>query len=441
MTAALASSIHAEPVDSFKMPLWFEDQSSWLTGAAGSTGAIYNYPLALRWEGPVDREALRNAVDQLVVRHDVFRTVFDNAGQGTTARVLPPRRVDWDLRDADPDELPDCAASFTLRPFDIRSDQLLRAQLIRISDENHVLLLASHHLVYDDWSNDIATREIAALYASAPHGSQSLPAISFRYGDFVRWQNDRLSGSVLAKRMAFWRKTLDHPSHFHHLQPDLDGDPNSTRGGLVSHRVEAPLAFGIQALAHETRSSLFIVMLAAFQCLLHRRSGNDDIGVASCSANRARPEVEQLIGRFGNDLVIRVSLAGNPTFRDFMRQVRGASLDGYSHQDVPFGQIMTEIAPAGHPAHKRLFQTMFILRSAPRTDATVPGVRLTRVPVALGTAKYDLNVWIDIDAGLGVAFEYRADRFSMSFMTELLKDYRQLLDAAVNAPETRISEL
>jgi hypothetical protein len=449
MTAASARPTVAEPLDSFAMPWWFEDQASWVADPAVAGNAIYNYPLALRLEGSLEAGALRHAVDRLLARHDVFRTVFESVPGGIHATVTPPSSVQWESMDAPQDgdterQLMQTATEFSLQPFDLRRDHLLRALLVRVSENDHRLILVTHHLAYDDWSNDIAVQELAREYAAAlESASANAGPIDFRYGDFTRWSAQRLRGNVLARHIDFWKKTLDHPTHFAHLQPDLDSaeTADSHAGGLVSMSLDSSLAYSIQTLAHQTRGSAFMVLLAAFLCLLSRRSGQLDVGVASCSANRPRPEVEGLIGRFGNDLIIRTSLARNPAFRDLLVQLRNASLDAYSHQEVPFGRVMNAVAPPGHHAHKRLFQTMFILRSAPRRQAGVPGLKVTRIPVPLGIAKYDLNVWIDTDSGFTITFEYRARRFSRQYMAALLSDYLCVLQNATSAPDTTVSNL
>jgi hypothetical protein len=435
--------------DSFPLPKWFFQQKSWVVDPLRSDNAIFNYPLGLRLYGHLDYSVLEKVLQEIVRRHDVLRSVF-TAQESLIQRVhvfKAPAIAHRDLSGVDPEaregEVHTQAVREVMQPFNLSLDLLLRCVLFKLRENDHVLLLITHHLVFDDWSTGIMTGEIAALYTAWLQGTPSpLEQIAYRYGDFVRRQANKLQGRELETRLAFWRKTIVGGNDFHHVQLDYPRpDQSDSKGAYIVKSIPAALTALLQAVGRQERVSLFMTMLSGFHCLLHRYSKSEVIGVGSCAANRSQVQVENLIGRFGNDLVIRTSFAGDPTFREVIGRIREASLNAYTYQDLPFGEVVDALAHGHSSSRNPLFQVMFILKSAPRQPAEIPGITLKSFAVRPNTAKYDLNVWINVEGPLEVMFEYRSALFSPETMLRMMDDYTALLESAAADPEIRSSRM
>jgi thioesterase domain-containing protein/acyl carrier protein len=437
--------------DAFPAPAWFAQQDLWVTDPQNSNSAVYNYPLALRFQGPLQIPALEESLREIVRRHHSLRSVFRFVGGDLVQIVVPPSRVSVPLVDlsylSEPEKAPR-AHKWILedagRAFDLASGPLLRAGLLRLGPSDHLLVLTTHHLVCDDWSTGILVRELAALYAACTRNTPApLPDLRFQYGDFARWLEKQLEGEKLETRISFWRGQLAGGDSFHHLVPDYPLPARRTyRGAEQSRMISEDMVASLRALSQRQRASLFMTLLAAWQCLLHRVSGATQIGVGSCAANRPLAEVEGLIGRFGNDLVLRTDLSGNPTFRELIARVRETALSAYSYQDVPFAELVKRLDSVRDLGRNPLFQIMFIMQDAPKQTCEFPGLSWSWFPSHLGTAKYDLNVWVRIRGrGLEIAFEYNMDLFETGTMSRLLRSYQALLEAVVADPGARVGEL
>ncbi|HVM59916.1 MAG TPA: condensation domain-containing protein [Verrucomicrobiae bacterium] len=429
--------------DAFVVPPWFSQQKTWLEDSRRSDTVVYNYPLLLRIRGLLDEVALRGALQEIVRRHEVLRSVF-HVIDGELVQIVVPAPelalpatdlsgVEESARDARVQQL---ALEEATRPFDLARGPLLRAQLFRLSPDNRVLQLTSHHLVYDDWSSGILIRELSKIYQAHTAGATPPGEIpSYQYGDFVRWLEDRFQGTTLESELAYWKQQLTSPTGFQHLRMDHARPAAPThRGARETMMLPADLATSLVSTSRKERVSLFMVLLAGFQCLLHRYSNDEDIGVASCAANRPLVEVEGLIGRFGNDMVLRTSLAGNPTFRELLKRVREVALSAYSHQELPFGILTEETANGSDAHHHPPFQTMFILQNAPKDAWQLPGLTVSWLPLPTGTAKHDLIVWLKTEPALEVTLEYSTDLFEAGTMKRILDDYRSILMAMAKDP-------
>lgn len=434
--------------DAFAVPNWFYQQKSWVADPRNSSNAVYNYPLAFRIQGLLDYQALKKSLEEIVRRHNVLRSLFCLENGSVVQKVRPAQLLSVPVKDLS--GVDDClreeqalqeAQRESRKSFDLTRDPPVRPLLLRLGPEDHVLVLATHHLVYDDWSNGILFRELAALYPSYSEGKPSpLPEMTYRYGDFARWQAKRLQGDELKSRLSFWGKTLSGGSDFHHLATDHPRPAERTyRGSLEKVVLPPALTTGLQILSQRERISLFMVLLAGFQSLLHRYSGDEDIVVGSCSANRPLVEVEGLIGRFGNDLVIRTNFSHNPTFRELLGRVRESSLNAYSYQDLPFGEVIEHLSPNHRSSRNPLFQIMFIFQNAPKENTPIPGLSLSAFPLEAKTAKYDLNVWLRSQNGLEVALEYNVDLFESPTIRKILTDYQTVLESMVQNPDASVS--
>ena len=438
--------------DAFVVPHWFFQQTRWLEDPSNSDSAIYNYPLLFRIRGPLDEGALQQSLHEIVRRQGVLRSLFQMRDGELVQIVVSPQKQS--LRIIDLSKLPETAreARFqqlaleeAARPFDLAVGPLLRGALLRLGADDHILQLTTHHIVYDDWSTGILSRELSELYQAFAAGTESpLHDLSFQYGDYVRWLEEQLQANALRSRLSYWKEQLVGATGFEHLATDFARRARSAtanRGSREGTVLSVDLANSLKELSRQERVSLFMVLLAGFQALLHRRSNDEEIGVASCAANRPLADVEGLIGRFGNDMLLRTSLSGNPTFRELLTRVREVGLNAYSDQSLPFGQVLKEVTNRTDPDASPPFQVMFILQNAPRENRDIPGLSIKWLPLYTGTAKYDLNVWLKIEPALEVILEYRTDLFRAATMKQLLEDYDTVLRTMVKDPGARVSNL
>ena len=438
--------------DAFVVPHWFVQQTRWLEDPSNSDSAIYNYPLLFHIRGPLDEGALQQSLHEIVRRQGVLRSLFQMRDGELVQIVVSPQKQS--LRIIDLSKLPETAreARFqqlaleeAARPFDLAVGPLLRGALLRLGVDDHILQLTTHHIVHDDWSTGILSRELSELYQAFAAGTESpLHDLSFQYGDYVRWLEEQLQANALRSRLSYWKEQLVGATGFEHLATDFARRARSAtanRGSREGIVLSVDLANSLKELSRQERVSLFMVLLAGFQALLHRRSNDQEIGVASCAANRPLAEVEGVIGRFGNDMLLRTSLSGNPTFRELLTRVREVGLNAYSDQSLPFGQVLKEVTNRTDPDASPPFQVMFILQNAPRENRDIPGLSIKWLPLYTGTAKYDLNVWLKIEPALEVILEYRTDLFRAATMKQLLEDYDTVLRTMVKDPGARVSNL
>jgi len=438
--------------DAFVVPHWFVQQTRWLEDPSNSDSAIYNYPLLFHIRGPLDEGALQQSLHEIVRRQGVLRSLFQMRDGELVHIVVSQQKQS--LRIIDLSKLPETAreARFqqlaleeAARPFDLAVGPLLRGALLRLGADDHILQLTTHHIVYDDWSTGILSRELSELYQAFAAGTESpLHDLSFQYGDYVRWLEEQLQANALRSRLSYWKEQLAGATGFEHLATDFARPAKSATANCGAREgtvLSVDLANSLKELSRQERVSLFMVLLAGFQALLHRRSNDEEIGVASCAANRPLADVEGLIGRFGNDMLLRTSLSGNPTFRELLTRVREVGLNAYSDQSLPFGQVLKEVTNRTDPDASPPFQVMFILQNAPRENREIPGLSIKWLPLYTGTAKYDLNVWLKIEPALEVILEYRTDLFRAATMKQLLEDYDTVLRTMVKDPGARVSNL
>jgi thioesterase domain-containing protein len=438
--------------DAFVVPFWFVQQTTWLEDPLNSDSVVYNYPLLFHIRGPLDEGALQQSLHEIVRRHGVFRSVFRMRDGELVQIVVSPQKQN--LRLIDLSGLPETAREVrsqqvaleeAARPFDLALGPLLRGGLLRLGADDHILQLTTHHIVHDDWSTGILSRELSELYQSFAAGTESpLPDLAFRYGDYVRWLQEQLQGDALRSKLAYWKEQLASATGFQHLATDFARPAKSAtanRGAREGIVLPSDLANSLKALSRQERVSMFMVLLAGFQALLHRRSSDEVIGVASCAANRPLAEVEGVIGRFGNDMLLRTSFSGNPTFRELLMRVREVALNAYANQSLPFGEVLSAVTNRTDPNRNPPFQVMFILQNAPRENRGIPELSITWLPLYARTAKYDLNVWLKIEPTLEVILEYKTDLFRAATMKQILEEYDTVLRTMVKDPGAPVSNL
>ena len=329
------------------------------------------------------------------------------------------------------------------RPFDLVHDLMLRAVLLRLSDQEHLFLLVTHHIASDGWSTGILWQELTTLYRACACGQPSpLPELPIQYVDYAVWQRHRLQGEVLENALSYWRKQLHNLST---LQLPTDRPRpavQSFHGANQSLVLSKDLTEQLKALSRRERCTLFMTLLAAFQTLLHRYTGQADIAVGSPIAGRTWVEVEGLIGFFVNTLVLRTDLAGHPSFRELLGRVREVAFEAYAHQELPFEKLVEELQPERNLSHSPLFQVAFGLQNTPRAALKIEGLTLSPVEVDSGTAKFDLMLVMHEEPdGLRGVLQYNTDLFDQATMLRLLGHFRTLLEGIVANPEQRLADL
>ncbi|HEU0054455.1 MAG TPA: condensation domain-containing protein, partial [Longimicrobium sp.] len=408
-------------------------------------------PVALRLEGALDMAALERALGEIVRRHEALRTTFAETGE-TPVQVIAPfagfRLPVEDLshlaEDAREEEARRRAADEAARPFDLAAGPLFRASLLRLSDHSHLLLLSLHHVVSDEWSLGLLFRELSTLYGAFRDGLDSpLADLPVQYADHAVWQRARLAGEVLEGQLAYWRERLAGAPALLELPTDHPRPAVRTyRGARERFELPRELLERLQALGRGEGATLYMVLLAAFQALLARYAGSDDVVVGSPIAGRTRGEVEGLIGLFVNTLALRTDLSGDPTFREVLGRVRAVTLGAYEHQDVPFERLVEELRPERSLSYSPLFQALFVLESADRPDEGLPGLTPRRQDAESGTGKFDLALAVTTHAeGISGVLEYAADLFERTTVRRMLGHLERLLEEAASAPDARLSAL
>jgi amino acid adenylation domain-containing protein len=421
------------------LPLSFAQQRLWFLDQLESGNALYNIPAALRLTGRLNLAVLEQALDEIVRRHESLRTVF-KVVKGEPVQVIgTPQRLSIpiiDLRELPADERvkqADVHLSDEMRtPFDLTAGPLVRVAMLQLGDEEYVLLLTMHHIVSDGWSLGILFRELTTLYASYAAGEPSpLPELSIQYADFAQWQREYLSDEILKEQLEYWSKQLAGAPLLPHLPTDRVRPAVQTfRGARVHQEWNAELQRQLKHLSQAEGVTLFMTLLAAFQLLLARWSGQNEVVVGSPISGRTQRETESLIGFFVNTLVLRTSLSGNPTVRELLQRVREVCLQAYAHQDVPFEKLVEELQPQRNLSHSPLFQVMFAQQDLSIRSLNLADLEIAAVDSDTGTSKFDLTLFVsETEQGLAASVEYNTDLFDESTIRRLLQHYNQLLEA------------
>ncbi|HEX8353070.1 MAG TPA: amino acid adenylation domain-containing protein, partial [Pyrinomonadaceae bacterium] len=432
------------------LPPSFAQQRIWFLNQLDAGSPAYNIASALRLRGALDVGALRRTLREIVRRHEVLRTVLPLV-EGKVVQVITDdagelRLVDLSaLGEAEREaEAPRLALAEARTPFDLARGPLLRCTLLRLRDDEHALLVTMHHVVSDGWSMGVLVKEVAALYAAYVEGEESpLAELPVQYADFAAWQREWLRGPVLEEQLSYWRGQLAAPRPVLELPTDRPRTSVQTAlGGRVSLPLSAELTEALRALGRGEGATPFMTLLAAFNALLHRYTGQGEFAVGTPVAGRSRAELEPLIGFFVNTLVLRTEVSGARSFRELLGRVREVSLAAFAHQDVPFEKLVEELQPERDLGHQPLFQVMFVMQNAPVEVLRLPRLELTPLPVESTTAKFDLTLTVDeVGPDLSVALEYNAGLFDAATCERMLAHFRAVLAAAVADPDRGLSEL
>jgi len=432
-------------------PLSFAQQRLWFLGQLEPGNAAYNIPSAVRLTGRLDIAALEGALGEVVRRHETLRTSFPSKGGRPVQVISPPAPVTLDA--ADLSQLPveereqvarRLAAEEAQRPFDLAAGPLWRVSLLKLSVDEHVLLVTMHHIVSDGWSISILVGELSTLYSSFSRGEPSpLPEFEIQYADYAAWQRRYLTDELLGEQLAYWRGRLSGAPPVLELPTDRPRPAvQSYRGSRVTFSLGPEVSGRLRTLARGEGATLFMVLLAAFDALLYRYTNQTDILVGTPVAGRTRAEIEGLVGCFVNTLVLRVGVRGDEPFRGLLKRVRETCLGAYAHQEVPFEQVVEEVRPERSLSHAPLFQVMFAFDNTPSAAAELPGLRLAAIEADSQTSKFDLILRLD-DRGdeLSGSLGYSVDLFDAATVERMVGHFRRLIEAVVGDPAESVGEL
>jgi amino acid adenylation domain-containing protein len=434
-----------------RAPLSFGQQSFWFLNQLNPDTSLYNIYRAVRIRGRLDINALQQALDEIVARHESLRTTLTIVGEEPVQVIAPRGRMN--LKVIDLAELPhserEAAAAKTLTaeahiPFDMTTGPLIRATLIQFSDGEHVLLLAMHHVVSDDWSMGVLFRELSGLYESFVTGRKpGLPPLPIQYSDFAAWQHSWMQGEVLCNQLEYWKERLAGAPRLLQLPTDRPRPAKPTHQGAREELVlPTDLIKKLTQVSQREGCTLFMSLLAAFQNLLVRYTGQEDIVVGAPIAGRSRAETEGLIGYFINTLVLRTDLSGDPTFSELLRRVRDVALGAYAHQDLPFERLVEELQPERSLTQPPLFQVMFIFQNAPAVNLHPAGLVITPEAVLGAPAPLDLTMEVrEMADGMHCWFEYKTELFDCATIRLMAERFHMLLEKVSQHPEQSLSSL
>ncbi len=434
-----------------EIPLSFAQQRLWLAHQLSPEIAAYNVSHAVRLTGHLDVTSLEQSLSEVVRRHETLRTRFSVIGGQPVQIVCPAEPIALPVTDisflSESERLAEVrrlAAEETQYLFDLERGPLVRVTLLRLDAEEHVVLFTIHHIICDAWSLDVLSREIAILYeAFSARLPSPLPDLPIQYADYAYWQRHWLQGEALETELEYWRKQLTGAPTLLKLPTDRARIPvQRFRGAREYFNLPENLTGLLRELSRSEGATMFMVLLAAFQTLLSRYAGQDDIVVGTNIANRNRNDIEGLIGFFINNLVLRTDLSGNPGFRELLGRVRKMCLEAYIHQDMAFEKIVEELRPERESSYSPLFQVMFVFQNAPMHSTKLAGLTLGFVGVENLTARADMMlIMSETSQGLGGAMEYDTDLFDASTIRRLLSNFEILLEGIAANPDDDLKSI
>jgi amino acid adenylation domain-containing protein len=434
------------------LELSFAQQRLWIIDQVSPSGSIYNLGFLARLEGTLSMAALEGAISGLVRRHEAFRTSFpilDGRPVQAVAASSPPdlqlidlgRRGSLEEREAEALRL---AREESQRPYDLSVGPLVRWRLYAISEGLHIFMVGMHHIITDGWSLRVIYNEFAEFYAAGVEGRPpSLRDLSFQYADFAACQRSWLSGRVLQRLLDYWRAHLAGAAALELPSDRPHAGQIGGRAMMARISVRGTCFDAIKRLTSEEGTTLFMTMLAGFQTLLHRYTGQDDIAVGSPIANRNHLEIEGIVGFFVNTLVLRSDLSGDPSFRELLRRVREVTLKAYEFQDLPFEKLVEELSPDRDLGRNPLFQVMFVLQNLPpRKPLEAGNLKISRMPTQASTSRFEIEIHLwEAASGLEGQLIYDADRFEASRIDQMVSHYQRILEVACSEPARRLSQL
>ncbi|QEY62655.1 amino acid adenylation domain-containing protein [Metapseudomonas lalkuanensis] len=429
--------------------LSYAQQRQWILWQLDPQGAAYNIPAALRLKGRLDRDALLASFAALQARHDTLRTTFTQDGHEARPVLhdrLPLQFSELSLEAPGQAQIDALVEAEMRQPFDLRNGPLLRVLLLKVAVDEHVLVLTVHHIAADGWSMQLMVDEFAQLYQARVEGREAnLPVLPVRYADYARWQRDWLEAGEGARQLDWWKAQLGDHQPLLELPSELSRPARrSERGARLELSLEPELVAGLRRRAQEQQVTLFMLLLASFQALLHRMSGQDDIRVGVPNAGRSRLEAEGLIGFFINTQVLRAEVDGQQPFSALLQQVRQAALGAQAHQELPFEQLVEALQPERSLNHSPLFQVLYNHQKplGQSVERELPGLRVERLEWRQHSAQFDLALDTEEQGDiLHASLTYAVDLFDAGSIERLAGHWQNLLRALVEDPQCRVGEL
>ncbi|MCB9420437.1 MAG: amino acid adenylation domain-containing protein [Ardenticatenaceae bacterium] len=441
----LTPTEHTDP-----LPLSFSQERMWFLYQLDPDSTAYNIPGAVRLKGTLDVAALEWSINQIVIRHESLRTRF-TAVNGQPATIIEPAyNFTLSIEDYRPlpaaqrlDHARETIKQAARTPFRLDRLPLFQIKLLQLDDEDYILLITMHHIISDQWSMGVLTRDLAAYYrAFVMNQDAILPEMPIQAGDHAIWQHQLAADGAFDDQMAYWKQQLKGLTSL-----DLPSDRprpavQTTTGTILTVPLPAWLLDSLHTLSQQESVSPFMILLAGFKLLLSRYTGVEDIAVGSPIANRHQLQSETLISTLVNTLVLRTDLSGNPTFRHLLHRVQKMALDAYTHQDVPFEKLVDVLQPARDTSRSPLFQAFFNVQNAPFSFPDLPNVRgMEILMIDRGAAQFDLSLSVDMIVSNTAILEYNTDLFDAARMEQLMGHLWTLLETAVTHPDRPISDL
>jgi acyl carrier protein len=444
-----ASPIARVPRDQ-ALPLSFAQQRLWFLDQLEPNNPLYNVPHIARLSGRLNIPVLEKTLNEIVRRHETLRTRFESVGDQPVQVIAPSLTLPFTIVDltATPEgeretEARKRAMEEVKQPFRLATGPLLRASLLKLSDTDHVLVLNTHHIISDRWSLGVLSQELATLYEAFLENKPSpLPELAIQYVDYAVWQRQYLSGSVLDQQLAYWKQQLEGAPPVLEIPTDRPRQAlENFWGGVHRQTLPEDLVKDLRALSRRESTTFFMTLLAAFQLLLARWSGQDDVVVGTDLANRTQVETEKLIGFFVNLLPIRARFAGNPSFEELLGQVREGSLGAFAHQDLPFDKLVEELRPERSLTHNPLVQVLFVMQNTPQISREFGGLKLGPLGVS-STSRFDLVLFINDPEGSPYAtWMYNPNLFEALTIERVAGLYETLLRSVAADPGLKFSAI
>ncbi len=437
------TSLHPRPQH---IPLSFSQERLWFIHQLDGS-VQYHVPSVLRLKGELNNAALSVALQSIVDRHEVLRTVIRVENGQPFQSIMQPGK--WQLNSIDgsaydQNQLRDLVKDLLNKPFDLSSDHMLRAALIKVADKEHVLAVTMHHIASDGWSTSILVKEVVELYKSYLEKKPAkLNPLKIQYADYAIWQRTYLQGEVLDKKLGYWKQKLEGVTPLQlptdYTRPAIQ----SSRGAVSTFRFGKELYTQLQLLSQQQGATLFMTLLSAFKILLHHYSGQKDICVGTAIAGRQQQEVEELIGFFINTLALRTIVNGGDTFNEMLAQVKATTLEAYDNQEVPFEKVVDTVVKERDMSRSPLFQVVFALQNTPAVpDLLLGDVVLSREPFSQDTTKFDISVvMIETSDGLQGSFQYCTDLFSEESVNRMISHFTNLVKSIATDPQQKIGAM
>jgi amino acid adenylation domain-containing protein len=426
------------------IPLSWAQERLWFVNQLEGESGAYTIDLTMRLCGNLNIKALEKAFQAIIQRHEPLRTQFKLKDNQPIQAIASNVNFTLPVVQSQPLQVEQLLIEAASEPFDLANGSVLRVKLWQVKTDEYVLLLAIHHIAADGWSVGVLIDELSVYYRSFCTGTKAdLPDLSIQYADFALWQRQWLTNEVLDRQLSYWKQQLTGIPLLHQLPTDRPRPAiQSFRGGTERLQLDSQLTQQLKKLSQESGSTLFMTLLAGFAVLLSRYSQQTDVVIGSPIANRNRTEIEGLIGFFVNTLVLRFDLSQDPTFEDFLAQVRQTTQDAYDHQDLPFEMLVEKLQIERHLDRNPLTQIVFALQNAPSSPWDLPGVNIEEIPSGLDSVRVDLEVYLwDAPEGLGGFCSYNRDLFAAETIVRMMNHFKNLLAAIVENPQQPVALL